>query len=321
MTYNLSVILPVYNVETFLASCLDSLLRQSFSGTMQVILVEDKSTDNSLDVCRQYASRHDNFILIEHAENGGSAVARNTGLKVASGEYYVFVDPDDLLPEKGLEILYNYIHQSGADIVKGSNTCFSSANGEKKAPYSVNSPEVFHGDECLSVLLKHEKLRGHPWGKIFRSSTFSNDRFVAGYRMAQDLLYCAELFSKARHVLIVPDIVYLYRIHTAGATGRKYDTGAYLSWINCISEIQKFVTTRSQEAAYFELKIRTLTQLAREARGLDDQALAVRKKINEVEANWLPSIWRLIFKERISAQSIFRYLKFKRALAQIHYKK
>ena len=86
--------------------------------------------------------------------------------------------------------------------------------------------------------------------------------------MAQDLLYCADLFSKARHVIIIPKIVYKYRVHSCGAIERKYETGVYLSWLKCIEKIQSFVSTKSQVSAYQELKIRTLTQLVREAGGL-----------------------------------------------------
>lgn len=318
MMYQLSVILPVYNVEKYLSNCLDSLLSQSFKGRIQVILIEDKSTDDSLNICREYAVKHEHFILLEHVNNAGSAEARNTGLQQVLGQYYVFVDPDDLLPETALEILYNHIDESGADIVKGSNSSFSSSWYKEKTAYSVNHIESYHNDDCLTVLLKHEKLRGHPWGKIFRSEVFCDERFTAGYRMAQDLLYCADLFSKARHVIIIPNIVYKYRVHSGGATGRKYETGAYLSWLKCIEQIQNFVSTKSQISAYQELKIRTLTQLAREARYLRGEVLdIVTVKIDETSNKWLPSFVVLIFKYRISFFSMNRYLKFKRAIHQL----
>ena len=319
--YDLSVILPVYDVEKYLPDCLDSLLKQSFTGRLQVVLVEDKSPDNSLAICQQYAAIHENIILIEHVENGGSAVARNTGLEQAQGEYYVFVDPDDLVPDDALEVLHAHIHESGADIVKGSNTSFSLGNLPKLAAYSVSQIENFHNDDCLTVLLKHEKLRGHPWGKIFRASTFADERFISGYRMAEDLLYCTQLFAKARHVKLIPDNVYQYRIHSNGATGLKYETGAYLCWLKGIGKIEKYISTPAQRRACQELKIRTLTQLAREARLLRGSNLkAVAQKIYETETKWLPSFVELVFKDKISMKSIIRFFKFHIAMKNIRSK-
>lgn len=318
--YDLSVILPVYNVEQYLASCLDSLLAQSFQGLTQVILVEDQSPDNSLLICQEYAEKYKNITLIEHTENGGSAVARNSGLEHATGKYFVFIDPDDLLPVTALETLYYAIDSSGADIVKGNNTSFKEEGLEPKlVSYSVAKREDYYDDGCLTVLLEHEKLRGHPWGKIFRTATFLEDRFTPGYRMAQDLLYCTQVFKKARHVLLIPDIVYQYRIHRGGATGRKYETGAYLSWIKCIGEIQHYVTTKSQISAYQGLKIRTLVQLAKEIRFLRGTVLiSVLKTVNQTTEKWLPSFWKLLFSDRISITSMVRYMRFCLVIRKVH---
>lgn len=312
---SISIILPVYNVEQYISHCLDSLLSQSFQGSLQIVLVEDKSPDNSLDICREYAEQYDNITLIEHAETGGSSVARNSGLEQVQGKYFVFVDPDDIVPETALETLYKTIEESGADIVKGNNTSFKANQAPKLVNYSVKETEEYIEGECLTVLLKHEKLRGHPWGKIFRTSSFKDIRFTPGYRMAQDLLFCAEVFSKAKNLILIPDVVYEYRIHSGGATGRKYETGAYLSWLKCISTIRTFVTTRSQMSAYQELQIRSLTQLSKEIRSLHGESLKPVLEVTEqTRREWLPSFRQLILRERVSFPSIVRYLRFLSAM-------
>jgi len=312
---NLSVVLPVYNVEKYISHCLDSLLSQSFQGSLQIVLVEDKSPDNSLAICREYAEKYDNITLIEHAENGGSSVARNSGLEQVQGKYFVFVDPDDIVPETALETLYKAIEESGADIVKGNNTSFKANQSPKLVNYSVKETEEYIEGECLTVLLKHEKLRGHPWGKIFRTSSFKDIRFTPGYRMAQDLLFCAEVFSKASRLVLIPNVVYQYRIHNSGATGRKYETGAYLSWLKCISTIRQFTTTQSQISAYQELQIRSLTQLSKEIRSLNGESLkAVLEVAEQTRREWLPSFGLLILREKISLSSIIRYIRFLSAM-------
>lgn len=309
--YDLSVIIPVYNVELYLTSCLDSLLEQSFQGTTQIILVEDKSPDNSLAICREYAEEYDNITLIEHTYNSGSSVARNSGLKQVQGKYFTFVDPDDIVPEAALVTLYQAIEESGADIVKGNNTSFKPNKKAQLVNYSIKEKEEYFDDECLTVLFKHEKLRGHPWGKIFRTSSFKDIRFTPGYRMAQDLLFCAEVFSRTNRLVLITDVVYKYRIHCGGATGRKYETGAYLSWLKCISEIGKLVTTQNQSRAYQELKVRTLVQLVREARSLKGDSLrSVLDIADQTRIQWRVSLRELVFKDKASVTSIIRYMKF-----------
>jgi glycosyltransferase involved in cell wall biosynthesis len=312
---DLSIILPVYNVEAYLTKCLDSLLNQSFNRNVQIILIDDKSPDNSLEICREYAAKYDNITLVEHTENLGSSGARNSGLEHVKGKYFVFVDPDDIVPETALETLYKAIEESNADIVKGNNTSFKPNREPVLVNYSVKHKEEYFDDECLTVLLKHEKLRGHPWGKIFRTSSFKDIRFTPGYRMAQDLLFCAEVFSKANRLILIPDVVYQYRIHSGGATGRKYETGAYLSWLKCISTIRRFATTKPQIFAYQELQIRSLTQLSKEIRSLHGESLKpVLDVAEQTRREWLPSFGQLILREKISLSSIVRYIRFLSAM-------
>lgn len=309
--FDVSVIVPVYNVEQYIATCIESLLKQTFAGRLQIILIEDQSPDNCSVICRQYAAEYENIDLIEHHENGGSAAARNSGLEKAQGKYLMYVDPDDILPSNAIETLYQAIDSSGVDIVKGSNISF----GGNKVKEIIAREETIYGEDCLTTLLLHDKLRGHPWGKIFRTSSFKDERFTPGFNMAQDLLYCAEVFSKAKSLLIIPDIVYHYRIHTAGATGGKYKTGAYKSWLKCIVEIGSFVKTKQQRSAYLELKIRTLCQLAREMRSLQGELLlSTLCEVERICDSWLPSLWHLVFVDRISFASINRYIRYQRAI-------
>ena len=92
----LSVVVPVYNVESYLAACLDSILAQTFTD-LEVLLVDDGSTDGSTAIAEQYAERHTNISMIQQA-NAGLAAARNTGVKHISGELLAFVDSDDTIP-------------------------------------------------------------------------------------------------------------------------------------------------------------------------------------------------------------------------------
>lgn len=110
-----SVIVPVYNVSTYLRQCLDSLVSQSFK-VFELIIVDDGSTDGSSEICDEYAKKFD-FIHVIHRKNGGLSAARNSGLQVANGKYVVFVDSDDYIERTSLEIFYNITQENPVDVV------------------------------------------------------------------------------------------------------------------------------------------------------------------------------------------------------------
>ena len=112
----ISVIVPVYNVEKYLRQCLDSILAQTYKE-LEVVMVDDGSTDSCGDICEEYAAKHENFKVI-HKENAGLGFARNTGLEHITGEYVVFVDSDDYLDPTLIETLYSSLVRDGVDMCK-----------------------------------------------------------------------------------------------------------------------------------------------------------------------------------------------------------
>lgn len=129
----LSVIVPVYNVEKYLARCIDSILKQSYSD-LEIILVDDGSTDNSGKICDQYREIDDRIVVI-HKQNGGLSDARNVGMKKANGQYLAFVDSDDFIHPRMYEILMNLLLDYKADMVISN---FAYYDEEKKRQSSFN---------------------------------------------------------------------------------------------------------------------------------------------------------------------------------------
>ena len=129
-TPKVSVIVPVYNVAPYLARCLDSLVGQTLKD-IEIICVDDKSTDNSLDVLHEYAAKDARITVIALSENSGVAVARNAGLDVACGEYIGFVDSDDYVDSDFYEKLYDIAVESETDIVK-ANAKITDRNSTKR---------------------------------------------------------------------------------------------------------------------------------------------------------------------------------------------
>jgi len=314
----ISVIVPVYNVQDYLVECLDSLAKQTFSSTFEILLVDDCSTDNSKNLCEDFVAANPTLAkLICLPKNQGVAVARNTGIEAATGTYFAFVDSDDLLPPDALQNLYNAAITYQADIVKGNNITFNdhSANA---AGYDVKEIKIYIDDVILSMFLEHKETRGHTWGKLFLRSAFASIINTPGVVMAEDTLYCAEVFSLAKKLVLINKTVYHYRLRKTGATGRKFQTGAYLWWLYSIENCGRFITTEHQQSCYKELQIRTLLQLVREARSLDDNQLAdVIKEIQSRQTAWQLTSLRSLIKSNVRTKALLHFLKFKVTLFKL----
>ena len=134
-----TVIVPVYNVEKYIRECLDSLVRQTLKG-VEVIIVNDGSTDGSGDIAKDYSEKNDNFILINRI-NGGLSAARNTGLEVARGEYVYFLDSDDFIADNALEKLYKRAKNENLDQLRFVAYTFEDGTKEYKWSRDVNQSE------------------------------------------------------------------------------------------------------------------------------------------------------------------------------------
>ncbi len=283
---DISVILPVFNVEQYLADCLDSLLTQRGAVRLEIILVDDASTDAGGELCAAYAAREPGVHYHRLAENAGVSVARNTGLELACGRYVAFVDPDDRVPANAFAELLRYAEQSGADVVKGNND-ICSAKGSHPAGYNTDRVRALQGEQILEALFMHRYIRGHPWGKLFRRDVIGELRFPANVRMAQDLQFIAGVLARAQSLLLVPVCVYEYQLRGDGSTGSKYRKGGYLHWLDSIEALGRHVSSPGQRRAYTGLQVRTLNQAVREVSKLNvDEARPLLVELHKRRADW-----------------------------------
>lgn len=314
---DVSIIVPAYNVADYIDECLNALSQQTFDGHYEVIIIDDASTDKSLHLAQAYAQKDDRFTVIAKSVNGGVSNARNAGLSVAEGRYIAFVDPDDTLPNDAIQHLYNAAIRHNADIVKGNNTTFNEHKA-KPANYNVKSEKVITGNAILTALLSHKTVRGHPWGKLFKRGVIRNTLFPDDICMCEDLLFCVEVFSRARKIVFIPNTVYSYRLRNSGATGNKYLSGAYLDWLNAIEKCGSFVSTPQQNKEYKKLQIRTLLQMVREVRNLSMekshpslQALFNRQK------KWKLTYFDILINKRLGLPALIHYTKFRKQLSAL----
>lgn len=315
-----SIIVPVFNVGSYLREGLESLLIQDFAHPFEVILIDDCSTDDSLAICREFAVNHGHiFRLIESASNGGVSVARNTGLEYARGCYLMFFDPDDILPQATLSQLHQAAEQFSADIVKGNLVLFDN-NGQRAAPDRVHRTTLIKAGAVLTTLFEHAQVRGHIGGKLFRRDKFGALRFTVGVRMAQDLLFFSEMFAAADSLLLLASDVYLYRKHPHGSTGGKYERGSYIDWMGAVEQSGKFASGSEQIRAHRSLLLRTMTQIARECRKIAPASAAqVLGVIEQKCEQWNIRLVDLFVGDKLPLRDISRYVKLRLALRQIRH--
>jgi glycosyltransferase involved in cell wall biosynthesis len=314
----LSIIVPVFNVAPYVEQGLMSIVNQDFAHAYEIILIDDCSTDGSLGICRQFARDYpDKFNLIESLTNGGVSVARNLGLEQARGRYLMFVDPDDILPPNATSCMFEAAEHYAADIVKGNLVLFGDSE-RRPAPDQVHSTTLIAGDDVLTELFEHARVRGHIAGKMYRRDKFGEIRLPVGVRMAQDLLFFSQVFSRAQSLLLLNEDVYEYRKHSGGSTGRKYEKGSYIDWLSAVERSGDFAVSRRQKRAHKGLLVRTMAQIARECRKIPaTSAMPVLDTIEQKCGQWKIRLFDLIFVDRLGLRSISRYIKLQLALRQI----
>ena len=174
MNSTISVIIPVYNVERYLHECLDSVLSQSCSE-LQIILIDDGSTDDSGMICDEYAAK-DSRIAVIHQKNSGAAAAKNAGLRMATGEYLSFVDSDDYLEPGAFRHMVNLLEKSSADVIQcGFCDLFVD---EKIDRITLENVCTFTAVEYLKRYTT-DWTCGLLWDKLYKRSLFENIFFIA----------------------------------------------------------------------------------------------------------------------------------------------
>ncbi|WP_321995065.1 glycosyltransferase family 2 protein [Clostridium butyricum] len=207
----ISIIIPVYNVEKYLARCLESIVNQTYKN-IEIIVIDDGSTDESGRICDEFAKK-DNRIIVIHKKNGGVSEARNAGLGVCHGEYIGFVDPDDYIEPNMYSIMVNSSKEKSADIV----VCGYKVFGDRVEECIFENRE-YKTDEAMCLLLKNRYMPSFLWNKLFKSELFHNKSFLVGYRY-EDLLIMHELFKDAKKVVAVSEQLYFYYIREDSITG------------------------------------------------------------------------------------------------------
>ncbi|QIK53504.1 glycosyltransferase [Dysgonomonas sp. HDW5B] len=249
MTPTISIIIPIYNMEQFLGRCLDSVVSQTYSS-LEIILVNDGSTDSSGDICDNYA-QNDNRIKVIHQVNSGVSSARNAGLDAATGDYISFVDPDDYIELNTYETLIPYL---GNDIdilrfnakrkgeilnwlpFKGE---YSGDRFEQEVVLPMIGSEKFGGMFILGVL----------WVHLFKRDLIEKDhiRFNKELRRCEDRLFTITTMLHANKMFFVDDILYHYQVNDESLSNR-YDPIRWKQELIFLDDLKEEYTRTKSES-------------------------------------------------------------------------
>lgn len=224
-----SVIIPVYNVEKYLDRCIQSILNQTLKE-IEIILVDDGSSDNSSQICDEY-SKKDNRIKVIHKKNEGLGFARNSGMEIARGEYIAFVDSDDFIEKNGFEYMYKISVENKVDMCMSGYYKYNSQNKTKEKIEIIKKITTYEGDEvklcaCRMIGSLPEELKDEYYGmSVWKNLYFlnflrkNNLKFNSEREyVSEDAIFHLNCVPKMKKVIIIPESFYNYCDNTNSIT-------------------------------------------------------------------------------------------------------
>lgn len=203
ISYDVSIIVPVYNAEKYLKSCITSIIKQRTKFSYELICVNDGSSDSSLKILYELCNNNSDVIIVDQI-NQGSSAARNVGMKIARGKYFFFIDADDFLPSNAIDLLLKAALDTNADIVQGS-IAKCKTDGEI---YYINKCK--QSTTCNLLEYYNSNMNGTAWGKLYKRELWDNINFFEGYAYEDAIIWC-NIYPKCKKMTLLPDVIYIFR--------------------------------------------------------------------------------------------------------------
>lgn len=316
----ISIIVPVYNVEKYLNSCVQSLLDQTIQD-LEFILVDDGSPDNCPKMCDEYARKDNRFVVI-HKENGGLSSARNAGVEVAKGEYIMFLDSDDWIEPNTCEVLYSCAENNQSEIVvcsyikefinhsvvahlwEKSFTCdsnkvirrlFGPINEELRNPQDLDLPV----SACMQIIKT----------EIAKEVSFVDTKQIG----TEDLLYQIMVYSKAKRYSYIREPYYHYRRSDYGTLTTTYMPLKFDRWQNLYDILFQKAESDKENSAIYKRALGNRIAFSMISLGLNEvlskesfftisarlnsflRTARYTEAINSLDTQWLPLHWKFFY--------------------------
>ena len=240
----ISVIVPIYNIENYVKRCIDSIIHQTYTN-LEIILVDDGSTDSSGQMCDEYA-KNDARVKVIHKENGGLSDARNAAIDIAKGKWITFVDGDDFLTASAIDSMYRAKKITGAQIAcclyklayEGQHTEFNETYDKRKiSSYSC--------EEALEKMLRRSEFDVSAWAKLYDYDLFTGVRYPKG-ELYEDLGTTYKLFDKAVNIALIRIDGYGYFVRSESIQQSKF-TKSKMAELYFAKEQKEYIDSRFPE--------------------------------------------------------------------------
>lgn len=302
----ISVIVPIHNVEKYVNKCIESLIKQSYEN-IEIILVDDGSTDTSGARCDYYAAK-DARIKVIHQRNKGLSGARNQGIECATGDWIMFVDGDDYVEPMFVECLYQEVILAQVDIAI-CNYVFRTEDGKeiKRGNYSV-VPRMSSFDNVDALLLFEDRRYGTFFdivcNKIFKKSLFDDIRFPEGIALVEDISIIPDLYYKAKQISVISEKLYNYVYREGSLSNGSYSKEEDYRLRRPMMEkrLEKYIT--------WDIKELILLQYIHMYSLISQHSIGVEKRLKEIQKEF-----RKVYLKGNYAKNISRSRKIKFFLA------
>lgn len=215
-----SIIVPIYNVEKYLKKCIESIINQTYKN-IEIILVDDGSPDKCGEICEEY-SKKDNRIVVIHKQNGGLSDARNKGIKVAKGKYITFVDSDDYVDYRYIELLYKAVKENNTKIAQ-CNIAKVNMSGNIIARLGYKENSIKTSKNMLNDIYSSHLIENIVvWNKLYLKEMFNNISFPVG-KIHEDEFTTFKILYNVDKISIVNEYLYYYRQTDESIIGKKFN--------------------------------------------------------------------------------------------------
>lgn len=266
MNTKVSILIPVYCAETYIARCARSIFEQTYNN-LEIIFVNDKTPDKSIeiinDILNNYSYRKNQTKIIHHDINRGVAAARNTLIENATGDYVLWVDADDYIEKNAVELLASKAIHTNADIVCFNTAWFSEKKGVKLIPADYGQTSSDFIQNVLS-----NKIASVLWGKLMKLNLFNKNKikFVEGLNMGEDLLVLLEVAYYSQIIEYEESVLYYQEVGNNNSLSRSYSPESVDSTMKILDRIEAFFIGKLDISAglkirKFDIYIRQLYQM------------------------------------------------------------
>ncbi|MBU7454891.1 glycosyltransferase family 2 protein [Leuconostoc fallax] len=320
----ISIIVPVYNVEKYIADCLESIAKQSYQN-IEVIIVNDGSTDNSIQICKDYAEKDKRFKIITQ-KNQGLSAARNTGMNYVNGEYTIFIDSDDKISIHLVDKCVNIIHNfTDISMVFFSHYIHTNDKIITDSYYEGIDSGTYSPEDMVDNLLK-EKVQINAWSYMFNSSLMKKNffEFPEGL-LYEDMVPIVTLIHNSKKIYYLNEPLYIYSIRKGSITSAT-SIKARVDHITNLDNFSHFITNNYpnliNQLKHFQIKIyiQLLGEICEENIIMGNTSSVkksekvhlmnrVKKILNEKTIRISKKLYLKYISHRINIFSFFKYLK------------